>query len=105
MADKFTKPLNQWVEEETPIQKRTFDPESRRFITTTEIQRTKTIYYDVPKVKLRCQAGTHVFKVLDKHKYLFKCINCPFIRKVYPTTYKFDEKTGFLTHILTGTRV
>lgn len=101
----FDKPLGQWVEEETPVTKNVYDPEKKRFITTSQIEKTKTMYIHAPKTKIRCKNGEHFFRVVDIHKYIFQCNKCRYARQVFPTTYKFDEKTGSLTHRVTGLRV
>lgn len=104
-AKDFNKPLGQWIEEDTVVKGLDFDPKTKTVSVQDKIVKTKTMYIHAPKDKLRCKDGEHVFAVVDKHKYIFQCKNCRFSRKVYPTTYRFDEATGALTHKYTDARV
>lgn len=96
----FDKPLNTFIEEEVPVKKNRFDPQSGRITSVTQMEKVKTMYIDAPAVKHRCKDGEHVFKCVDNHRYIFSCLNCRYSRKVYPTTYEF--KDGKLIHRITG---
>lgn len=100
MSDKFEKPLNQWVEEDVPVQRNEVDLSTGKVTTVTRMEKQRTMYIDAPKQKYRCRDGEHVFYVRDKHKWIFSCNKCPFSRKVYPTTYRFVD--GKLIHKITG---
>ena len=104
-AKDFTKnnpgiKLGEFIEEEIPVQKVKFDPDSKRVSVVTQMEKQKTMYIDAPKEKLRCRSGEHVFRCVDNGRYIFSCTKCPFSRQVYPTTYKYDN--GKLIHKITG---
>jgi hypothetical protein len=101
---KFDKPLNEWVDEEVPVPRHEFDPKTERVTTTYTLEKVRTKYMKVKKETLRCPRGEHIFKVVDRHRYHFKCVKCGFGRQVYPTFYKFT-KEGKLVNRLTGEAV
>jgi len=112
--EDFTKdtgiPLDTDIEENIPVKKITVDEidEKRgtaRFSVKTVMEKQTVRYMNVPKVRIRCPDGEHVFRILNKPKYLFACTKCPFVRKVYPSTYKYDQSTGKLIHRVTGRAV
>ena len=79
---KFPKPLNTFIEEEIEIpsfEPRVNEKEKRvEFIQTIKKATRKTYYSNSPSKKMICAGGTHVFRCLDKGKYIFKCRNCDF---------------------------
>lgn len=101
-AADFPKPLNEFIEEEIPVQKIHFDPETKKVSVMTSMEKQKVMYIDAPPQKMRCKDGDHVFKCVDNHRYIFTCTNkgCHYSRQVYPTTYKFEN--GKLIHRFTG---
>lgn len=109
-APKFDKPFGQWVEEETPVKSIDVNPDTGKVSVQEKMVKSQSMYIHAPKTKLRCASGTHVFRLLDKHKYLFQCVNCPFVRQVFPTAYRFKIidpvlETGILIHRYTGKTV
>jgi hypothetical protein len=100
---KFDKPLNEWTEEQVPVRKVKYNPDTKQIITTTELETVKTMYIDAPLEKHRCKDGEHVFKCVDNGRYIFSCLNCPYSRKVYPITYSFID--GKLISKITGKAV
>lgn len=98
-------PLNTFIEEDVPVQKIKFDSDTKKISRVTELEKKKVMYIEAPYKKMRCQPGTHIFKVLDTHKYLFGCVNCKYKTKVNPVYFSFDSKTGYLTSKTSGNRV
>lgn len=96
----FPHPIGVEIEEEIPVTKNQFNPTTGKVTTVIELEKVKTTYLDIPKEKLRCQDGDHLFKVVDGAKGLFSCTNCPYHRQVYPTSYMFingrliNKRTG-----------
>ena len=99
-AKDFPKKLNEFIEEEIPVQKINFDPDTKKTSIITTMEKQKVMYIDAPVQKMRCKDGDHVFKSIDPHKGLFSCTKCRFSRQVYPSTYKFEN--GKLIHKFTG---
>lgn len=99
------KPLDEFIEEEIPVQKNKFNPVTGKVFTSYDLEKVKTKYIEVPYEKIRCKDGEHIFKIKDVHKWVFSCENCNYSRKVYPVTYRYDEKTGGLFHKITGDRI
>lgn len=94
------------VTEQVPVKKVQYNPETKKVTSITELENIKTTYMNIPFEKYRCQDGTHVFEpTYPLTKYVFKCKNCRFSRKVYPVKYKFDEKTGALLNRFTNKRI
>jgi len=92
--------LGEFVEEEIPVQKVKFDPDTKSVSMITKMEKQKTMYIDSPKEKVRCKNGEHIFKSVDPHKGIFGCTKCRYFRQVYPTTYKFEG--GKLIHRISG---
>jgi len=94
--------LGEFTEEDVPIEKIKFDPDTKKLSIVTQIEKRKVMYIEAPKEKIRCRDGEHIFKVVDKHRYIFTCTNpgCHYSRIVYPSTYKFEG--GKLIHRVTG---
>ena len=106
----FPYPLDTDIIEQVPVQKVSVDEidektGSAKFSVKTIMQQRTTRYINAPLVKARCKPGEHVFRVYNAKKWLFACTLCPFVRKVFPTTYRFDESTGKLIHVITGRAV
>ena len=106
MSD-FPGKTNEWIEEEidVPVMKPHVNERKKRveFVPTTEKATKKTFYADSP---LRKVVGKkHVYRCIDKGKYIFKCKNCNWHKVAYPITYKFNPKTGILSNRKTGDRV
>jgi hypothetical protein len=97
MSDKFPKPLNVFVDEEIPVKRFNLDPETNKITTSDEVAIARTMYIEAVPEKYRCKTGEHYFEpTIPLGHYIFKCRNCPFSRKVYPTTYRFEN--GKLIH-------
>lgn len=93
---KFNKPLNTWIEEDIPVQSKQFipdpdNPSGGRITTVTKMEKQRTMYINAPKEKYRCRRGEHVFRVRDKHKWIFSCTICPYSFKAYPGSFKFED--------------
>lgn len=98
--DKFSKPLNQWIEEEVPVTKNRINPKTGKVTSVVQLEKVRTKYIEsIPKLQ-RCSSGEHIFKCVDQNRYIFSCIKCSYSRQVYPTTYKFEN--GKLIHRYTG---
>lgn len=98
-------PLDKDVVEQVPVTKYVSEVDEAGQIKTSvkSVMEQRTVRYThVPKERVRCNTGDHVFRILDNRKYLFACTKCPFVRKVYPTTYTFDATSGKITHRITG---
>jgi hypothetical protein len=85
--------------EQVPVKKIRFDPDTRQVLQTWAMEERITRYIQAPKEKIRCKDGEHLFEVLDGGRGLFGCTQCPYQRKVYPTTYMFID--GKLIHKVT----
>lgn len=115
MTHEFTKntgiPLDTDILEEVPVRKlhTEYTEEDGKPVVKTSIKTVleqQTVrYIHAPKEKLRCADGVHSFTCIDNHRYLFACKNCRFVRKVYPTTYIYEEDTGALIHRVTDKRI
>ena len=103
--DHPNTPLNTFIEEDIPVQKIKFDPETKKITRVVEMEKQQTMYVEAPLKKIRCKPGTHVFRVLDKNKYIFICKNCRYKTRVHPAYFSFDEKTGSLASKTTGEHV
>lgn len=103
-ANNFPHKLNTWIDEEIEIEKIDFNPDTKSFSKGTHIEKLKVKYLNIPKKKYRCKEGEHVFKPLNKGKYVFGCIKCQYARQVYPGVYKLTPK-GHLISIASGKRV
>ena len=106
MSD-FPHKTNEWLEKEVDVavMKPSVNEKEKRveFVPTTEKATEKTFYADSP---LRKVVGKkHVYRCIDKGKYVFKCKNCNWHKVAYPITYKFNPKTGILSNRKTGDRV
>lgn len=90
--------LNEWVEEEIDIP--SFKPELDevnkrvKLVKTTEKATQRTFYSNSPSRKMVCDS--HKYKLLDKHKYIFKCVNCDWHYRANPANVDFDPATGRL---------
>lgn len=77
---KFDKPLDQDIMEPQNIDREVveLDPDSRTFkrVKVTEQVMIKTRYTKASTSKLTCKAGTHFFKMIDRHKYIAGCRDC-----------------------------
>ena len=113
-ATEFTKntgiPLDVDIEEQVPVKKLVVDSfdeetETAKVSIKTVLEKRTVRYMHVPKTKHRCKDGEHVFRIFNRNKYLFACTLCPFVRKVFPTTYRFDRASGKLIHRITGQAV
>jgi len=85
----FPFPLGEWVEEQIPVKKNRFDPDTKSFNQTVEYEKVRTQYINAPKEMVRCSDNDHSFSVLDPHKWIFVCSNCHVRRKASPLKYKF----------------
>jgi len=92
----FTKetgiPLNQFIEEDIPVQHLNYDPEKKRVFSSYQLEKVKTMYINAPKEKHRCSSGQHVFELANQRKAIFSCTKCSFSKKVYPSTYMYINK-------------
>ena len=101
----FPFPLNQDIEEQVPVRKISVDEidekaGTAKFSVKTVLEKQTVRYIHAPKSKARCKDGEHIFRVYHAKKGLFACTHCPYVRKVYPSTYMF--KDGKLIHRHTG---
>lgn len=99
-AKDFPKPLGEFIDEDVPVKKFQYDPNTRRIFSSYQMEKQKVMYIDAPKEKHRCKDGDHLFHVINPRKGIFSCSKCPYSRQVYPTTYKFIK--GQLIHRVTG---
>jgi len=104
---EFPFPLDTDIIEQIPVRKMTVDSidektGSAKYSVKTVLEEQTVRYINAPKERHRCTPGQHVFRVFNKKKYLFACVKCPFVRKVYPSTYMFKAETGQLIHRHTG---
>jgi hypothetical protein len=51
----------------------------------------KVIYTQGITEKLSCRDSDHFFVMLDKHRYIAKCIHCTLHRKIYPVTHNIVD--------------
>lgn len=106
--EDFPHPLDTDIVEQVPVKKVSVEADKDGNITTsikTIMEKQTVRYIHAPKEKFRCNDGDHVFRVFNMKKYMFACVKCPFVRKVYPSTYRFEESTGKLIHLETGQAV
>lgn len=95
-ADNFLKDnphikLGEFVEEEVPVLKNSFDTNTGKVTSSYQLEKVRTKYVNAPKQKVSCKTGVHSYKVLDVHKWIFGCVNCPYSKKAFPTTHKFID--------------
>lgn len=106
MSKKFPKPTNQWIEEDVEVKVMTpvFDPKTRNVTVKeeTKVMKQKTYYSDSKPSTVVC--AEHVYRCVDKGKYLFKCTKCRWSKIAYPVSYRFDPETGILSNRITGVR-
>lgn len=80
MTQKFDKPLDKDIYEPHKIEREVIElnPENRTFqrVKITEEVMVKTRYTQAKERKLTCKAGTHVFTMMDRHKYVAGCRFC-----------------------------
>lgn len=107
MKEQFDKPTNQWIEEDVNVEVTTpkFDEKTKTVSMEKEIKTFKQKTYYAESIPTKIVCNEHVYKCLDKGKYLFKCTKCDWNRVVYPVSFKFDEATGILTRRDSGERV
>jgi hypothetical protein len=107
MADKFDKPVNTWIEEEVDVKviSPSFDHKTKQVTLNEEVKKAKqrTYYSDSPANVVVC--SHHKYKMIDRGKYLFKCINCSWHRIAPPVTYKYNPETMELRRRDTNERV
>lgn len=101
----FPYPLDTDIEEHIPVKKISIDEidekaGTAKFSVKTVMEKQTVRYMHVPKVKVRCKPGDHVFRVLDKRKGIFGCTLCPFSARIHPANYMF--KDGKLIHRRSG---
>jgi len=100
----FPHKLGKWITKEIPVEKIDIDPETGVASKATHIEKLKVKYMDVPRKKHRCKEGEHIFRVLDKSRYIFGCKRCQYSRQVYPGVYRLTSK-GHLIHVETNKRI
>lgn len=103
----FPFPLDVDIEEQVPVKKIVVDDidekkGSARFSVKTVMEKQTVRYMNVPKSKVRCKDGTHQFRPFNVKKGLFACLNCPYVRKIFPSTYRFDKESKQFIHRITG---
>jgi len=101
----FPFPLDVDIEEQVPVRRVTVDnidekKGSANYSVKTVMEKQTVRYMNVPKTKNRCKDGDHVFRPFNIKKGMFACTNCPYVRKVYPSTYRFVD--GKFIHRITG---
>ena len=104
----FPFPLDTDIEEQVPVKKLGVDIDedgNAKVSIRTVLEKQTVRYINAPKEKMRCKDGEHVFRSFKPSKWLFACVKCPFVRKVFPTTYRFEQSTGKLLHRKTGIAV
>lgn len=104
----FPFPLDTDIVEQVPVEKVSvdLDEQGNAKVSMKTIMEKRTVrYINAPPVKHRCKDGEHVFRPFNIKKWMFACTLCPFVRKVYPSTYRFEESTGKLIHLITGRAV
>ena len=92
--------LDQFVDEEIPVQKNSFNPKTGKVFSTYKLEKVKTKYVNAPKEKVSCRDNDHTYRVADTHKWIFACLNCPVAKKALPFTHKFIK--GKLIRKATG---
>lgn len=98
------KKLNEWLTEDVPVKTVEFDPQTKKASVVDKIEQRKVQYVHAPIKKYRCKSGEHVFKVLDRSRYIFGCTKCQFAKQAYPTTFKITPE-GYMIDMRTNTRV
>jgi len=103
MADKqdFPFPLDTDIEEDIPVRKNKFDPATGKVYSVVELEKQKVRYINAPPEKHRCKPGDHTFIVINLKRSIFGCTKCQYSRMVYPTKYRYDEKTKKLINKFT----
>lgn len=98
------KKLGEWLDEEVTVKTVEFDPQTKKASVVDKIDQRKVQYIHAPLKKYRCKSGEHVFKVLDRSRYIFGCTKCQYARQAYPTTFKITPE-GYMIDMRTNTRV
>lgn len=93
--DKFDKPINKWIteEEQTTNIVNNFDPLTRKITQEekTETKKVKVIYEETSIDANFCQNKTHIWHVIDSHKYIIKCKRCPLHKHISPGNEYIDQ--------------
>jgi hypothetical protein len=95
MSKSQTRPeTGKWIEETVTVtemvpelgkdNKLTFTPKEKTYI-------EKSIYFDSPKVKIRCADQDHLFYKIKPNTYA--CEKCQYVRVAHPITYKYNPET------------
>ena len=106
--EDFPFPLDTDIEEQIPVKKIGVDIDENgnaKVSVKTVLEKQTVRYINAPKEKYRCKDGEHLFRVFNAGKWMFACINCPFVRKVLPTSHRFDLVSKKLINRRTGQAV
>lgn len=94
--EKFNKPTNKWITEEEEINKvvNTFDPVTKKLAQIEVIEKhpVKVMYEKTILDGMFCPDFTHVFHIIDSHKYIIKCKNCPLHKHISPGNEYIDQE-------------
>lgn len=104
----FPFPLDTDIVEQVPVKKVGVDIDENGKVNVkvkTVMEKQTVRYMHVPKVRVRCPIGQHFWRVYVMRKWLFACTKCPFVRRVYPGTYRFIAETGKLINKKTGQEI
>lgn len=100
MSKDFDRPLDQWVDETREVDQPTagFDPVTK----TVRNVRTEKVKVAVPTRYTRtsvaatlCPSGEHQYRVIDKHRYVAACRQCP-TRRFYRPAYETIKDGHFI---------
>lgn len=90
--NKFPFPTDQFIEEEVPVKRNTYDPNTGRVSSTYQTEKVKTMYINAPYEKVRCKDNDHYWKSYNTRKWLINCKNCNIVKKIYPPARLQDGK-------------
>jgi len=95
MTKKFKKPLGKWIKEEEEVTNtiNVFNPKTGQL--TQEEQTTKKkvdVVYEKRTTDYNfCKDFEHEFYIIDHHKYVVKCKNCPIHHHIQPGIHYIDK--------------
>lgn len=94
--EEFKKPIGKWLNEEEESEGviRTFDPRTRKISEEKVVEKKEVrVIYEKTKIDGEfCGEFEHVWKIIDSHKYIIKCKNCPLHKHISPGREYIDQE-------------
>ena len=94
--EKFNKPTNKWITEQEDVESvvKSFNPKTKELTEETVVEKKEVkVIYEKTKVEGQiCSEFEHVWKIIDSHKYIIKCKNCPLHKHIQPGREYIDQE-------------